>query len=938
MKKSVLTVFAILCLLSTVFLIGLAANIQTAKADYTWTEIIYIKTDGSVIPDTAPILSADKVTYTLTDNIIGDIPEDSSAIVVQRDNITVDGTSHTVQGTVARASTGVDLSFRSNVTIRNMEIRNFSRGIYLFSSSNNIISENTMANNGDGIKLYNSNYDNILGNNITNNIWGIYLIDSSNSCISRNSVATNVYVGIELRRSSNNSIVGNNVTANEGPAGGISLQGGSNNDISGNNVVDNSDGIGLGNSSNNTLSSNNMVSNHRGISLWSSSNCNRISENHISAAQVAGLYFGFSHSNRISGNSIVDNRWGICFLGCSLKNIFYHNNFVGNTREVYDFFDNSTSAWDNGYPSGGNYWSDHTCTGNPSNGSQPYIIDENNADHYPFQDPDGWLKVHNLDTGLDYTAIQEAINAPETLDGHTIFVEKGTYYENVVVNKSLSLTGEDRSTTIIEHSCKQETCTWHAGSVINITAKNVNITGFTVQNSRTFLRNCGIYIGEWSSGNDISNNIIVNNYQGISDYSQGGNNISGNIITENEYDGIRLKNSSGNSISRNNIASNYAGIRLWNSSINSISGNNITDNGSGVVFWEGGHEISCGVIMKRETAVGDMDYFKFTLLAQKRVIIKLTTSCYADYDLYVKWIEGTIPSIDDYDCAPGGGWGTAGICVRELESGTYHILVHHESNNPFAPGGPYDYELNLTCTDVLTEHSPLSSVELQEDNPTYNGYYIWLENSIDNSIYHNNFINNSQQAYFDTSTNANSWDDGYPSGGNCWSNYTGVDLNSGIYQNETGYDWIGDSPYIIDEDNQDNYPLMSPFGSEMQRVQASYRNLWLRNTQLLSDIEGLNSTLLDLYGTVSDLEVQTNRLNSTLELSIDLLNSTLASMEKALMNELGTVRNAMYVFIALTVILIAATVYFAIVKPKIETQSQRVRSHSLSQFVYDFAS
>jgi len=59
---------------------------------------------------------------------------------------------------------------------------------------------------------------------------------------------------------------------------------------------------------------------------------------------------------------------------------------------------------------------------------------------------------------------------------------------------------------------------------------------------------------------------------------------------------------------------------------------------------------------------------------------------------------------------------------------------------------------------------------------------------------------------------ANIWDDGFPSGGNYWSDYIGVDLYGGLSQNETGSDGIGDTPYIIDANNQDNYPLIKPYG------------------------------------------------------------------------------------------------------------------------------
>ncbi len=57
----------------------------------------------------------------------------------------------------------------------------------------------------------------------------------------------------------------------------------------------------------------------------------------------------------------------------------------------------------------------------------------------------------------------------------------------------------------------------------------------------------------------------------------------------------------------------------------------------------------------------------------------------------------------------------------------------------------------------------------------------------------------------------NVWDDGYPSGGNYWSNYTGFDLYSGPYQNLTGSDGIGDTNHTIDANNQDGYPLIKPY-------------------------------------------------------------------------------------------------------------------------------
>jgi parallel beta-helix repeat protein len=80
-----------------------------------------------------------------------------------------------------------------------------------------------------------------------------------------------------------------------------------------------------------------------------------------------------------------------------------------------------------------------------------------------------------------------------------------------------------------------------------------------------------------------------------------------------------------------------------------------------------------------------------------------------------------------------------------------------------------------------------------------------------NVIYHNNFVNNTHQSYSVESLARNLWDNGYPSGGNYWSDYNGTDLYSGPYQNETGSDGKGDTPYVIDANNRDNYPLMGLF-------------------------------------------------------------------------------------------------------------------------------
>lgn len=74
--------------------------------------------------------------------------------------------------------------------------------------------------------------------------------------------------------------------------------------------------------------------------------------------------------------------------------------------------------------------------------------------------------------------------------------------------------------------------------------------------------------------------------------------------------------------------------------------------------------------------------------------------------------------------------------------------------------------------------------------------------------HHNNVLSSAYAQAQDGEANA--WDDGYPSGGNHWSDYAGGDRYSGPNQDQPGPDGIGDTPYVIDPDSADRYPLMAP--------------------------------------------------------------------------------------------------------------------------------
>ena len=119
-------------------------------------------------------------------------------------------------------------------------------------------------------------------------------------------------------------------------------------------------------------------------------------------------------------------------------------------------------------------------------------------------------------------------------------------------------------------------------------------------------------------------------------------------------------------------------------------------------------------------------------------------------------------------------------------------------------------------TGIWIEYS--SDNVLTCNNLTINRQGLGIYSCSNNSIYHNNFVNNSYKQV-STSGSTNVWDDGYPSGGNYWSDYNGTDLFRGSDQNETGGDGIGDSHYLIDVNNQDNYPLMKTWSARYTRYE-----------------------------------------------------------------------------------------------------------------------
>ena len=208
----------------------------------------------------------------------------------------------------------------------------------------------------------------------------------------------------------------------------------------------------------------------------------------------------------------------------------------------------------------------------------------------------------SIEGKANYSSLHEAIDSAS--DNDIIFVGSGTYFENIKISKSIELIGEDKNTTIIDGN--------GSGVVINISADNVKISGFTIRNGGPMSadesnagilirsnyntisdcnissnKNYGIYLFSISEtrNNIIKNNIFSNNKYGVFTYYAIASNISSNTFTYNTDYGIYFgSRSNDNLISDNTFIENNYALRVKTSERNKIINNLIMNNDYGLFF------------------------------------------------------------------------------------------------------------------------------------------------------------------------------------------------------------------------------------------------------------------------------------------------------------------------------------------------------------------
>ena len=197
----------------------------------------------------------------------------------------------------------------------------------------------------------------------------------------------------------------------------------------------------------------------------------------------------------------------------------------------------------------------------------------------------------------DYSTIQEAIN--NAFDGDTIYVKAGTYYENVVVNKTILLIGESKENTMIDGK--------DIGKVLELTVDGILVSNFTITNGEV-----GIHITN-SHRHMIRNNIIARNIRGATGTYYTYTTYENNIVRENEY-GLDFGqlgglSSSSNFAIGNEVYDNFVGIYVSASEgDNAIENNLIYNNNIGIVLDNTRNNNVTGNTLANNTREGDFKY------------------------------------------------------------------------------------------------------------------------------------------------------------------------------------------------------------------------------------------------------------------------------------------------------------------------------------------
>jgi parallel beta-helix repeat protein len=328
------------------------------------------------------------------------------------------------------------------------------------------------------------------------------------------------------------------------------------------------------------------------------------------------------------------------------------------------------------------------------------------------------------------------------------------------------------------------------------------------EHDKTISSDAGFVVLKNCTGITVKNLGLEGNMQGILLYYTNDSLLEGNLLTNN-FEGMTLRHAFNNTISGNHVTSNKEnGIHLdYNSIRNVVSGNVIELNDQDGIYdgYYSYGESSGNTIQNNQIRNNNGNGLTIYVEQNSEIVGNNITS--------------------NGGCGIRLAYGTTNITVRSNFIAKNGLGIQIESPSPTVVTA--ETIVNGTVRTVPNTVTPKGSTITENTVTENNGWGIRLNNSEGgNIIYHNNFINNHVAEGLQVSIpavmvfdlhappetgptmapgNPNVWDNGKE--GNYWSDYSTRYPNASA----AGNLGVGDTPFYINENNIDRYPLLSPF-------------------------------------------------------------------------------------------------------------------------------
>lgn len=564
------------------------------------------------------------------------------------------------------------------------------------------------------------------------------------------------------------------------------------------------------------------------------------SGNAINAAQITNA--------RIFGNNLTNTGYYAITLEDCIDAMVFHNDIdsAGYSQD----YGGSGNQWDNGYPSGGNYWvqaphvdvfsgpnQDVPAPGGDGISDSPVTFWENAGDNYPLNasfsgnvEPAAGFnlskRVLNTTTSLYMNAslsvdVEDPLSALQfrwdfdgdlawdtafssTLDSSHTYAVEGNYTVRLEVQDSGGLTGISTQDIVVSNNARNVIyiysdsdftnpnsttgVTWGSGTE----ADPYIISGWVIEASEDY----GIII-EYTTVHFIIRDCWVLfggfEFSGIYLYQIQNGKVE-TCVADRDNFGIAIYYGESVEMTGCNVSNNYErGIYSYGSNDTRIIGNNASLNGySGIHMQDTENSLISNNTVNNRSDYGIYLYQCFNITA-----LRNNLSGNRQYGVQAQWSERINIVRNEFFDDPNGVYAVYADGINIIGNnftGAFYSGYYH--------GGGIDLQIDSGVT-----------------------------------VHHNNFINLNSYVY---DSGMSTWDAGYPLGGNYWDLWTSPDLANGPNQDLPGADGIVDLPYVIDANSQDNYPLTTPFDmSNLPPIPVIATSAGIVNTSTVLYADGL---------------------------------------------------------------------------------------------------